>query len=201
MVTWKYGWAVGEDITKVCLARILSAIDLTPSWQENAFDEAVKDVVAIDHTASPVKPPSDDPNGTGLRLTNIVNFVPTCGLNTGLRISWNVCLYAWLDEWIGIRQVVVLFRCTCIDLCYSRHIFGHQTEIEIQSFQLNCKNVDRLMNCPTAPMFGCKQLFLLRPVMTPPQYPFFEVGIQQKHYIISNGDHIDPCNRRDNRLI
>ena len=39
------------------------AIHLMYSLQEGAFDEAVKGIVAIEHTASPVTPPSDDPEG------------------------------------------------------------------------------------------------------------------------------------------
>jgi len=53
-----------------------------------------------------------------------------------------------------------------------------------------CKNVDRLMNFPIAPVFGCKQLFLVRPLTQAAS--IIEVGMQSKHYIIDN-DHCMCC--------
>ena len=38
-----------------------------------------------------------------------------------------------------------------------------RSSIKHKVFPAKCKNVDRLINFPTAPMFGCKQPFLVRP--------------------------------------
>ena len=46
------------------------------------------------------------------------------------------------------------------------------------------------MNFPIAPVFGCKQLFLVRPLTQAAS--IIEVGMQSKHYIIDN-DHCMCC--------
>ena len=51
-----------------------------------------------------------------------------------------------------------------------------------------CKNIDRLMNFPTTPMFGCKQPFLVRPcslLRTTLQAPsIFEATVVDKQSLL-----------------
>ena len=62
------------------------------------------------------------------------------------------------------------------------------------SLPAKCKNVDRLMNFPTAPVFGCKQLFLVRPFLTQSKLPpLLRLARSQNNISLSRSDHIDPC--------
>lgn len=65
--TGKLELVVVEDITMVCLKWLLSRhidVDIYTMVQEGAFDEAVKGVDAILHTASPFHLDAEDPNGS-----------------------------------------------------------------------------------------------------------------------------------------
>jgi hypothetical protein len=68
-----------------------------------------------------------------------------------------------------------------------------------------CKNVDRLMNVPTAPVFGCKQLFLVRPFLTQSKLPpLLRLARSQNSISLttaSRSDHTDPCTSCRNHCI
>jgi hypothetical protein len=58
----KVEWVVVEDITKVHFGH-LRCMRIWYIRQDGAFDEAVKDVDAIEHMASPLSSTTGDPDG------------------------------------------------------------------------------------------------------------------------------------------
>lgn len=79
--------------------------------QEGAFDEAVKGVDAIEHTASPFHMNADDPDGT-LRRINALDLYSPVLRTYQSRSQW----YSWDSEkcsqvWVGTSSSFEGVRC------------------------------------------------------------------------------------------